>query len=690
MKSSAKFIVCAAALFSILILSAALVPQQEDQVRIVTPGRTVSINKGVRPNNLDHGGLFIVHFDREPDTDQIDAMNAGGIRLAEYLGDFSYWARVKPRANEEALPPGTTLFRPSPDDKIHRYLRRRLALKSPDEEVTITALFFRGTTDDQVSYLLDTLGARSEQPSLRYGGSLDITLPVSEVKELAASPLVYVLTPAIEKVQTKNRIAAQRSRVDVARDVYGLDGEGIRIGIIDGGEVNEHPDLVGRVTNVDSTDEKSSHATHVTGTMISSGESNPAAKGMAPRASVYAFDYNKDVPSSMKTAFDTYGTLLINNSYGYILGWDFEVSRNRWEWYGDYFGLYYTRSRALDELIYDRDVIVVFSAGNDRSDTGPSDGHYWIYEGNDRYTEVTNDSNPPKPDGPYYCMGINGSAKNVIAVGATDAIDHMTDFSSWGPTLDGRIKPEVVAKGDHTISTGLGSSFSIMSGTSMSAPVVTGGCALLMQMSKNLRGKPLNVAEMRALIAATAKDLGNKGPDYSFGFGLLDIKTAADVIDAVADHNTIIDGVVQKKKKAQKPAYYRFTIPSGVTSLKVALAWNDPEGPILDDVEQSVLVNDLDLKLYWTKKKKRRYKVRDFEPYILDPKSPESTATRGVNRRDNIELVEINKPKKGEWYIEVTGAKFGLGKNQKFALVLLTDNPIDGKVEPVDQPEALP
>ncbi|MEW6003475.1 MAG: S8 family serine peptidase [Nitrospirota bacterium] len=106
-------------------------------------------------------------------------------------------------------------------------------------------------------------------------------------------------------------------------------------------------------------------------------------------------------------------------------------------------------------------------------------------------------------DGPIYSsITPPGDARYVITVGAIDKNNVIADFSSRGPTADGRTKPDVVAPGVDITSCVLDSSFGTKSGTSMSTPHVSGVAALLVQA---YHPKPQQAKEA---IMKSAVDLG--------------------------------------------------------------------------------------------------------------------------------------------------------------------------------------
>ena len=274
-----------------------------------------------------------------------------------------------------------------------------------------------------------------------------------------------------------------------------LEGDGMTVAEWDGGAIYNHDDFIGRLTQVDSPSAISGHSTHVAGTLIGSGDGLEArSKGMAYKAHLDAYDWNSDT-AEMAAAAAT-GLLISNHSYGIAAGWIYTggVAPDTWLWIGGEadtdiedpnFGYYDSESQLWDQIAFDAPYyLIVKAAGNDRSDIGPSPGEEYTIINQDGVEQGT--STLPRnadcaPAG-YDCLPTNSVAKNVLTVGAVDDVPGgysplagpaqvlMAPFSSWGPSDDGRIKPDVMGNGVFLISAWPTSPFyAAAAGTSMAA-----------------------------------------------------------------------------------------------------------------------------------------------------------------------------------------------------------------------------
>jgi len=484
---------------------------------------------------------------------------------------------------------------------------------------------------------------------------------------------------------TNNLGAAQTTRADDLWDggSLGLNvtGSGYdKLGLWDeGGVLLTHQELNGRVTQVDVPNTiLSPHSTHVAGTLIATGIKGDA-KGMAYESNLDAYDWEYDETEMALAASD--GMEVSNHSYGIGAGWlrTYNGSEGCYDifWYGDVavsttedynFGYYSSQSAEWDEIAYDATYyLIVKSAGNDRFDdfvagcTG--DQHYYWWHGGWVLSSASRD-----PDGGangYDCIPIKGAAKNILTIGAVEEVSDysepsdvvMSDFSGWGPVDDGRIKPDLVGKGVLVYSTHSLSNiaYGTGSGTSMSSPNVAGTLALLQQHYQNTHSSvSMWSATLKGLAIHTADEAGpNDGPDYMFGWGLLNAKAAAKLITNDANGKFSIDEQVLNDGNT-----YSTTFDSdGIKPIKVTICWTDPPGtPFSSDVPSDylnnraiMLVNDLDLVL--------KKDVDTFYPWKLDPVNPSFAATNSdKNFVDNVEQVYIASPDAGTYTIKVSHA----------------------------------
>jgi hypothetical protein len=461
----------------------------------------------------------------------------------------------------------------------------------------------------------------------------------------------------------------------------GLAGQGMVIGIYDQTRPRaNHIEFGNRVTQIDgSTETISNHATHVTGTILARG-ANPNARGMANEATGWAFNWDADISKMLQNGYDPdmlpTGHLVSNHSYGILVGW-FRDNNGNWAWSGnesvspreDYrFGFYTNRTRQIDEVTFAKPFYtVVWAAGNDRNDVG--DG--------------TRDA-----DGPGDSIGPEGVAKNNIVVGAVNSVTNytgpqsvvMSPFSSWGPVDDGRIKPDLVSMGVNVFSSsiindGAGDGYASLSGTSMAAPNVSGAFLLLQELYRNRNaGRFMRSATVKALAIHTAREAGmNDGPDYMFGWGLLDAEAAARMI--IDENGT--SRVIREVTLENGQSYEFDFISDGVEPIVATLAWTDPPGtppaPSLNP-RTPMLVNDLDMRII-------SEDGTVYFPWSLNPANGVSAvAARNVdNARDNVEKIEIRAPLPQRFTVRVTHKRSLQHARQPFSLVL-SAGVVDGQV----------
>ena len=214
---------------------------------------------------------------------------------------------------------------------------------------------------------------------------------------------------------------------------------------------------------------------------------------------------------------DSLGAQVVNSSLGY----------NRWDDGSGYSPADLDGETALTSvaaaLAVRRGIVVVVAAGNEAN----RDWHY---------------------------ITVPADAEGAIAVGAVDVpgsgerVPQIASFSSRGPTADGRIKPDVVAPGSGVVVADLrGGGYVRRGGTSFATPLVSGVCALLLQIHPEW-GPPQVLEALRS----TALDLGAAGPDTVYGWGQVNALAASGLSEELPREDRLLapfpnparDGVV--------------------------------------------------------------------------------------------------------------------------------------------------
>lgn len=535
---------------------------------------------------------------------------------------------------------------------------------------------------DEMSRVVRAKEDADLQAAIKVANKLGMSLIGIERLDERGIPVYYKST---------NNDAAASTGTTTLRSVQGVDGQGMTIGVweccnngsIPGGiPLVTHQDLAGRVTVKDGSTDVQNHATHVTGTLIGNPPSSVSSqsRGMAFRASADAYGITNHTSEMMVAGAATIdevanGKLLVSNhSYGSIVGWDFNPNNNGWTWFGGSspfnqfgepsgFGVY---DGSWDAFAANTEYYLICkAAGNDRNEV-PAVNALVRNAGQTNFVNY-NPAIHPGPDGTngYDCITDEGSDKNIMTVGAVTKAQAMSTFSNWGPTNDGRIKPDICGIGvslTSAISTS-NSSYGSASGTSMASPQVAGSLLLLQELysDKYKVGSELlymRATTLKALAINSATDRGNPNPDYQFGFGVLDAEKAGEFIvdDAKLDNTgkaVIIEDVIEN---ANDVFEFEFDILGGA-DMRVTLVYHD--------VPADTLVNDLDILV-------RQLSTNGVvQPWGLDPANPNNNATRMDNDIDNVEHVSQNNLPAGTYRAEVRveGSLYN-NQPQKFSLVI--------------------
>ncbi len=426
-----------------------------------------------------------------------------------------------------------------------------------------------------------------------------------------------------------------------------------KLGMWDGGGVlTSHQEFGGRAVAQQTITGTNEHSTHVAGILVAGGVS-ASAKGMAYEADLKVWDYTND-NSEISTASTS--LLISNHSYGYQAGWVYDDTKKKWQWWGndavstfeDYkFGLYDANTQTWDRISYNApNYLIVKSAGNSRNENGPASGEYY-------FLKTSSDSSNKarsKNDG-YDIISTSGTAKNILTVGAANlssliptkgADVTLSSFSSWGPTDDGRIKPDVMAIGTSMFSTSNSGDkgYTTLSGTSMSSPQAAGSLFLIQQLYNRLNNNRFMLAStLKAVAIHTAMDMEAVGPDYKSGFGLIQMDKAAALLKNEGNAHLLTEW----KLNQGQTKTYTFT-SSGNGPLKATIAWTDPEATTSSALNDRTprLVNDLDIRL--------TSGASTYLPFTLDPATPDALAVPGDNIRDNVEQIVINNTMPGQTF----------------------------------------
>ncbi|MCX9009585.1 MAG: S8 family serine peptidase [Candidatus Methanoperedens sp.] len=333
--------------------------------------------------------------------------------------------------------------------------------------------------------LIEKLSMRDDIAGIELDSEVKI---LEDYSSLVSNEQISSATSEIRRINTTNAWA------------LGIDGSTINVSVIDTGINAAHPDIAGRVIKwVDFVNSNPSayddygHGTHVAGTVGGNG-SGGTTTGMAPNVSLFGvkvlnaqgWGYLSDVISGIEWSVDN-GADVISMSLG---AGSYTTSNCD----ADYPALTVAINNAVNA-----GVVVVAAAGNDGSS-----------------------------------ISMPACIQNAIAAGAVDSTDTAAGFSGRGAAMadHGIVAPGVGITSLYYLTNG----YSVMSGTSMATPHVSGAVALILHAAKE-NGSTLLPSQIKNILEAASLDLGTPGKDDIYGAGRINVFAA--VAPSVAANPTI-------------------------------------------------------------------------------------------------------------------------------------------------------
>ncbi|NKI26757.1 S8 family serine peptidase [Arenibacter sp. 6A1] len=421
-----------------------------------------------------------------------------------------------------------------------------------------------------------------------------------------------------------------------------LHGEDMLVGVWDAGAaLVNHQEFDSRVTVKDGSELVNSHATKIMGVLVASGK-DYKSKGVAYKAKAISNDWRRDKIEVAEMAAN--GLLLSNHSYG--------ISSSQVpDWY---FGSYIDISRDWDNIMVNAPYYLMVTAAGNAQRSG------------DNESPVSG----TREEGYDMLLGFATSKNGVTVAAANISTDDngilleasIAGYSSFGPIDDGRIKPDIAAYGSNVYTTGSNSNDEYVkaSGTSLATPGVTGAMLLLQEYHQKIEGRFMKAATLKGLVLHSADDVAAPGPDYTMGWGVINSKSAADVIT----NNGYTSLIKEETLKQGETKTYTLRA-NGKDPLLASISWTDPaSGKVntgtLNDMS-AALVNDLDIRI--------QQGVGTYFPWKLNASRAKSPAFQGDNKVDPFEKITIENAQ-GEYTLVVTHKGQLTNESQNFSLIV--------------------
>jgi len=670
-------------------------------------------------NKTKTDNFFFLQTTHYLDLNERKKLEEQGITLVDFFNHFVYVAS----ANDTSLdtfpvnshPEIRSMIPIEPDTKLDSNIKSRdvppwVFKKSVKDfktglhidKIGITVFFHKQLHDKEMTKIITSYNG--EIGSVMEGiSAVSALMSFDQITELSKHSAIKFIRYQDPPLEPEISEAKRVGNINQIKSEYNLTGKGSVALIFDGGFVSSHDDFNGRLYRIStpdnlyiSSDSDRGHSTLVAGILGGDGSVDSNYKGVAPNVQILSWGtrYNTDQNprlwgddnGDLVEAFENANSILnthpsddptitigdridvMNISLGHEVGKYEQIKCN-------YLGNYTTTSHILDRFVNGyhainnnqkySEIIITQAAGNERILNNHCDDYIKKYEG-------------------FSTVNSPATAKNPIVVGSIDSNFDVNEryvvssFSSFGPTDDGRIKPDLVAPGAHNsnpmediTSTGPNNNYIPSHGTSMAAPLV-GGLVALMEEGWEIRYPTFHLLPhtAKAILIHTADDLGNPGPDYKYGWGLVNGKNAIKLIEdsitydgsSISDHPIIINDSFSASNSEKK---YSLNLDNP-TDLKLTLVWDDRGSPPGDFKSEVLLENNLDLLISKGTDKKM--------PLVLDKNIPDALAKEGTDTINNVEMIK-SKLDKGVWTITVKGTGPFL-KETDFTLIVSKIKPI--------------
>jgi hypothetical protein len=614
--------------FILSIFSSAVAAAQQKEVPVRFANGDFVTHNNISANSFKKGDIsaavfedayyLLVQFAEIPSGNVKENLRRSGVELNAFLPGNAYLAVIKNSFDFTKA----RLFNISSVNVIpaaYKIDSRLLNYKNNTnrEEAQVFAVsYFESADKMKVRQALVNAGAIFQYSKYESAGMFFIQANPGIINAIAALPFISSISLQYLKDKPINYNSRALNGVSglSAETGKNLKGKGVTVGIGDNADISTHIDFAGRLINR-SPWIPDVHGTHTAGTTGGAGIINVKNQGMAPRATLINQLFS-DIIINAPAYITDYDMVLTNNSY--------HSSQEGCPGEGDYDAL---SNYADKQLVNNSQLLHVFASGNDGASTcSPYPAQFATVKSGWQV------------------------AKNVLTVGAIWPTTYaLGNFSSRGPVKDGRIKPELVSSGVNVLSTYPNNTYGFSGGTSMACPGVTGSLALLYERYRQLHsGANPKGALIKAIACNTAEDLGNAGPDYSYGFGLINARRA---VDAIENNRYFINSIPNAGNGT-----HNITIPANTRRVKILLYWADPAAATNAG---AALVNDLDLVVI-------EPSLTLHRPLILNPAaaSVNNVAAEGADHLNNIEQVTIENPVAGIYTASVNGINIPFGPQE--------------------------